>query len=159
MRPVLLALAILAAYACGDDSTNAPIQQTFTATLRGADEVPPKAVPGTGTATFTRTGSTMTFTLSVANMTNVTAAHIHAPAPAGTNASILVPLFAASAPVTVGATPQTLATGTIPSTATPINGGVSLDSLVALIKNGQAYVNVHTSANLPGEIRGLIRAH
>ncbi|HET9984327.1 MAG TPA: CHRD domain-containing protein [Longimicrobiales bacterium] len=154
----LLILVGLTAYACGDNNTTAPLQQTFTATLNGASEVPAKNVPGTGTATFTRSGSTMTFTLSVANMTNVTAAHIHAPAPPGQNANVLVPLFAANPPVTIGATAQTLATGTIPSSANQIAGGLSLDSLVALMRNGQAYVNVHTSANLAGEIRGQIQA-
>jgi hypothetical protein len=35
--------------------------------------------------------------------------------------------------------------------------GMSLDKLVDEILNGNAYVNVHTVQNRPGEIRGQIR--
>jgi len=33
---------------------------------------------------------------------------------------------------------------------------VKYDSLLVLLRNGQAYVNVHTTANPGGEIRGQL---
>jgi hypothetical protein len=36
------------------------------------------------------------------------------------------------------------------------NANVSLDSLRTLFNNGKSYVNIHTSANPGGEIRGNV---
>ena len=36
-------------------------------------------------------------------------------------------------------------------------GWASLDDLIDAFMFGEAYVNVHTLANLPGEIRGQVR--
>jgi len=43
-------------------------------------------------------------------------------------------------------------------TITPSNltGAVGYDSLLVLMRNGMAYVNVHTAANPAGEIRGQL---
>jgi hypothetical protein len=32
-----------------------------------------------------------------------------------------------------------------------------MDSLLVLLRNGNAYINIHTAANPDGEIRGQIR--
>src|SRR6185437_16276517 len=68
-----------------------------------------------------------------------TGAHIHAPATATNSAGVVVPF---SAP---------------PATHGTISGTASLTpDLVADIINGNAYVNIHTTNNPAGEIRGQI---
>lgn len=137
---------------CGDSTS--PGKKTFIANLSPANEVPPKTTAGTGVATFVDLGSEIDWTLSLTNMTAVTASHIHVGA-AGTApaANIIFNLF-------------------IPQVATPTvngivgrgiitnanNANVSLDSLRVLFNNGNAYVNVHTTANPPGEIRDQVHA-
>lgn len=64
---------------CEDEAT-APSDQTFTATMNGANERPnPVTTPGVGTANFTLSadGNTLTWNVSMTGTNNVTAAHIH----------------------------------------------------------------------------------
>ncbi len=49
----------------------------------------------------------------------------------------------------------TVAEGSIDLTK-DVSPGISGDSLKALLNNGNAYVNVHTAAHVPGEIRGQV---
>ena len=135
------------AVACDDDTT-APGPPTFVATLNGASEVPAKAVPGTGTATIVKNGSTYTYTITYSGMTGpLTNGHIHGPANATTNANVIVPF------TTTGAGASGTLTGTFTSTN---NVAISNDSLDVLMRTGNAYVNLHTAANVPGEIRGQL---
>jgi hypothetical protein len=69
------------------------------------------------------------------NVANVTAAHLHS-APAGVNGPIAIPIM----PITMEAT------GTLPITA----------EQVALLETGGMYANVHSMANMNGEIRGQV---
>lgn len=116
----------------------------------------------TGRAIFkvNKSGDPIDYRLNVANITDVTMAHIHA-APAGSNGPVVVWLYPPEGPppqLIEGRTHGTLATGTI--TASDLVGplaGASLADLVELINNDAAYVNVHTQAHPPGEIRGQIR--
>jgi hypothetical protein len=48
-----------------------------------------------------------------------------------------------------------IADGTIDLTAA-MTKGVSSDSLMVLLNNGNAYINVHTAAHGGGEIRGQV---
>jgi hypothetical protein len=140
----------IVAASCGSGTT-APVIPTYSATLSPASEVPPKTTTGTGTATFVDNGTSIDWTMTLTGMTNVVQSHIHGPAPVGTNASVIFNLYI----------PQT-ATGTLSpivakgSITNSNNLNVSLDSLRTLFKNGNAYVNVHTSANPGGEIRGQV---
>lgn len=152
--PLFLGL-IVAVAACEDeDDPNGPDEETFTATLSGANESPAVDTEATGEADFTVDGQTVDFTIDVEDITAATAAHIHGPAAAGTNAGVLVTLFAGNPPVNVD--DGTLVTGTFPSAQFTIKAGVSVDSVLTLMRNGMAYVNVHTSANPSGEIRGQV---
>lgn len=124
------------------------------ATLSGTSEVP--AVTSTATGTFTanldETAGTLSWTLTVPSITNATAAHIHTGA-AGTTGGIVVNLFAAPA----GSPASTInVSGT--ARAAEVIGTLAgnFPGLVSAIKGGTAYVNVHTSANPGGEIRGQI---
>ena len=159
IRPLRSVLAMLVAVAlvgaCDDDDDDDFDQ--FEATLNGANEVPARITNATGSFELTDRGTAMDFDLTVNNAVNVMAAHIHTGAP-GQNGGILVSLFAGD---TIATQNGRLSAGTFTaanilglSGATPI----TMDSLRALIRNGNAYVNVHTIAFPGGEIRGQIVA-
>jgi hypothetical protein len=80
-------------------------------------------------------------------------------APAGSNGGIVVWLYPSAPPLKLipGRTQGVLAEGEITS-ANVIGGlaGQGLDGLLAAIRAGNTYVNVHTSQFPPGEIRGQI---
>ncbi len=114
----------------------------LTATLSGANEVPPADPDGKGMATFrmVRGGAVVCYQLNVTNITlPATAAHIHVGA-AGTNGDIVVPL-----------TPPD-ASGTAAGCATTTR------TLVADILDHPTgyYVNVHTTDFPSGAIRGQL---
>jgi len=159
----LFALPVLAA--CGDDdSTTAVRPERWSATLAGANEVPPATTTATGSATFEAVGDTAISYAITATITGVTMGHIHTGA-AGVNGGILVwlaPPNGTAAQPASGAINGQLSTGRI--TASWIRGvsgqpAISLDSLKRLMRSGNAYVNVHTSAFGGGEIRGQIRTN
>ncbi|HUE95814.1 MAG TPA: CHRD domain-containing protein [Longimicrobiaceae bacterium] len=124
--------------------------ERFSATLTGASEVPAVTTSATGSAAFTLAGGLLLFRLDVANISNVTAAHIHGPAGAGTNAAVRVDLY-----IPPSGTPFR-GTGTLAQGVAPAPRVISLDSVMVLMRNGNAYVNVHTTANPGGEIRGQV---
>jgi hypothetical protein len=153
----LLALSTIMAVGCDDDDddvVNPPANDTFTASLTGAAERPtPSTSPATGAATFTSStsGSTTTITYQVVvtgNLTGpVTAAHIHGPADATGTANPIVTLT-----VSGTGTTGTVVSGSFTTTGT----STTMEQLIALMKAGQTYVNLHTTANPNGEIRGQI---
>lgn len=122
--------------------------------LTGAKERPtPVITTATGAATFELLpGGSVRYTLTVAGLTGATMAHIHH-AVADSAGPIAVPLFNSATPT--GPLTGTLASGTF--TASNIQlPGVSMDSLLTLMRRGRTYVNVHTEDNPSGEIRGQI---
>lgn len=153
MSVLLMVGAVLGVAACSDDDPEGPTVERFTATLNGTNESPDvtTTATGTGEVTFMATGP-ITYTLSIANIPagrNVTLAHIHGPAAVEVNAGVILNLNPQlSPPVTNGV----LAAGSTSTTGT----AVSLDSLKVLIRNGNAYMNVHTNINGSGEIRGQL---
>ena len=115
----------------------------FSAVLKGADEVPPHAVPGTGKVTATLDTGTKTFTYKVtySGLTGpATMAHFHGPAQPGANAPPVVPVPASAL-------------------ANPMKGTATLDEAQAAdLEAGKWYFNIHTAANPGGEIRGQLPA-
>jgi hypothetical protein len=149
-----LLLATSAAIACGDDEDNItdPVREDFTVTLNGANERPnPVTTNATGTATLSFTGGgAVSYTVNVTNLSSMpTMAHIHGPATATETAPPIANLT-----VTQTQSGQ-LASGTVTST---IVAAISMDSLKTLLRNGRAYINVHTSNFPDGEIRGTVIA-
>jgi hypothetical protein len=112
----------------------------YMATLDGASEVPPHAVPGKGMAMATLDTDTKTFTYKVdySDLTGpAIAAHFHGPAAPGVNAPPVVFIK--------------------PSAPSPLTGTATLtDAQIADLNAGKWYVNVHTAANKGGEIRGQV---
>ena len=152
-----LALALTAAVAvaaiatsCGSDST-APTNKTYVANLIAINEGVTHTSPGSGVATFVDLGSEIDWTLTLTNMTAVIASHIHGPAPAGVNTGVIFNLFLpqVATPTVNGVVGRGIITNAN-------NANISLDSLRVLFNNGNAYVNVHTSANPGGEIRDQV---
>ncbi len=163
VRQSLLALVLVGVAACEDDDPAAPAAERFTATLSGANEVPPATTTASGSASFTAVGDTaISYTITVNGLTGVTMGHIHTGA-AGANGGVLVWLLPpnGTAPQAASGTVNgTLSTGTI--TAAWIRGlsgapAISLDSLKRLMRTGNAYVNLHTSTFGGGELRGQIQ--
>jgi hypothetical protein len=134
----------------------ASAQQHFAAKLSGSSEVPPITSKSSGVATFdlNAAGTQMKYTLNVANIDKVIAAHIHM-GTSTANGPIVVNLFIPSGPT--GKVSGTLAQSSINSSSLigPLQGK-QMPDLLKLINTGNAYVNVHTSQNPPGEVRGQI---
>lgn len=112
--------------------------------LSGAQEVPAVATAGTGTATLSvdlNTGA-LSGTLTFTGLTsNATAAHIHQAA-AGVNGPVIIPLS--------GGAGGTSGIWTVPA------GTVLTATQLDALKTNGLYVNVHTTNNPGGEIRGQI---
>jgi plastocyanin len=115
-------------------------------TLNGASERPdPVQSPGSGFGTLLLVGPDLTFHLDYKSLTGpATAAHIHGPASTDTSAGVLVDFesFAAGGFRSSGAF-----LGTTP--LSPIDLARLIDQLT--------YINIHTQAHAPGEIRGQIQ--
>lgn len=135
---------------------------TFTAHLSSDNELPLGTVEsgGQGQAIFklSEDGMSLEYKLIVANIKNVLQAHIHCGS-ATENGSVIVFLFGlVPGGVTVNGV---LAEGTI--TEASLRPGTScpdLDTFAELLerlRNGTAYVNVHTTFRPAGEIRGQIK--
>jgi hypothetical protein len=109
------------------------------AELKGSNEVPPNQSAGSGrmTGTYDTATKKLTWQGSYSGLTAApTAAHFHGPAEAGKNAGIVVPLkeFGPS-----------------------FSGNADLtDAQAADLLAGRWYLNIHTQANPPGEIRGQV---
>lgn len=153
--------AIVIAFSGCEDEATAPSDQTFTATMNGANERPnPVTTPGVGTANFTLSadGNTLTWNVSMTGTINVTAAHIHVGG-AQIAGPIILGLFAgptANNPTITGSVTRA-------AFASPL--GVTFDGLIALMRSGDTYTNVHTDNGVAptntgpgdfpgGEIRG-----
>jgi len=134
-------------------------QQKFAATLSGGNEVPPVANHGSGVANFQLSADRklLGYQVNVTNMNNVMGAHIHS-GKQGENGPVVAGLFNTnmSGPPTEIVNGQ-LSNGSI--TSTDLQGplvGKQISGLVNLIKIGEVYVNVHTTQNQNGELRGQI---
>jgi len=162
--PVLAAaLALAAAPAPAADVT-------YKVELSGAQNVPdPIKTPASGllVLTVSPNGQSVGYVLTVKDIENVSEGDIHL-GPAGANGPLVVKLFHANSP-RKGPVSGVLAEGKF--TAADLTGpmkGASLNELLEMFAEGNAYVNVHTSDGMDppnsgpgdyrlGEIRGQIK--
>ena len=115
-----------------------PLQ--LTATLNGASEVPAVTTPATGAASLTLIGNQLMYVVSYSGLVGpATASHLHGPADVFHSTGVLVPL---STPAGVSGS---------------ISGTLSLSpQVLADVLAGMTYINIHTTTNGGGEIRGQI---
>lgn len=150
MKNLFLALFLLtgslATTSCSDDDDKAvvtPANQTISADLTGAQEVPAVTTSATGkiTGTFNPTTKVLTYTVTFAGLTP-TAGHMHTGGP-GTVGGISFPFLFNSADGK--------------SFVSPINGTVTLtDAQITALQGGMMYANLHTVTNTGGEIRANV---
>ncbi len=129
----------------------------FGATLKGASETPPVSANATGTATFTVSGTSVNYKITASGLSgNATAAHIHVGSSTASGPVVLP--FPAKA-INNGPDGSVTISGSFtsadvkPQTNPTIN---NLDDLLAQMRAGNTYVNIHTAAHPAGEIRGQI---
>lgn len=150
-------LAVFAVSACSDGGgTGNDLDTQFSATLTGAAERPnavTTTATGTSTVTINDDAQTLTFSINVTGLTSPTLAHIHVgtTSEAGPIAVNLLTTAPATGPFT-----GVLASGT--RSTTDVTGGETFATLVAKIRAGNTYVNLHTVTNPGGEIRGQLVA-
>ena len=126
-------------------------------TLTGDQEVPPVMTEMTGNAELVFEGGRLRVRLNIRNNTNdIFAAHIHC-APPGVNGPVGVTLFMGSFTDRRGTLVREFFTSPDPGNEC---GWATVDDVAQAILDGNAYVNVHTTAESggfpSGEIRGDI---
>lgn len=130
----------------------------FRAHASGDNEVPPNDSRAQGQAIYqlSEDGTELHYKLIVANIENVTQAHIHR-APAGVNGGIVVWLYPSAPPAQLipGRSQGVLAEGVIKDAQVMGSlAGSGVAGLMAEIRAGNTYTNVHTLQFPPGEVRG-----
>ncbi len=159
---VLLTVALLAFAPLGQATP-----YTFFATLAGANESPPIVSPGTGFAIVMLDTTThlMEVIVSFSGLTTGnTASHIHCCIPVGGNAGVATttPTFTGFPSGTTSGFYDHIFNLTLASSYNPafvtLNGGLAgaEAALIAGMLAGQSYLNIHTTQNPGGEIRGFL---
>ena len=126
----------------------------FVTNMTGQEEVPPVDTQAVGEAILTQDlpqNQTMHYYVNVTGIQGVTQGHIHSGAE-GENGPIVVTLFSFDSP-------QNEVLQDSNFTASNLEGpmqGKTMQDLIAAMKNGSTYINVHTEQNPNGEIRGQL---
>src|SRR6267143_4439755 len=139
-------------------SKSAAAPEKFQAKLDARNEVPAPTLDGgaapSGTADFAVNGTTVVYKLSASGLSSAPLmAHIHLGAP-GAAGPVIVPLTIAAGPSagTASGAGSFDASGGKGKKAD--GSAMSLDDVLAAMRAGGTYVNVHTANNKPGEVRG-----
>jgi hypothetical protein len=135
----------------------APGALTYSAQLSGQNEIPALLTSASGTLTLTVTANhaSVHYVLSVSKITDLTVARLHQGKTGATGATILT-LY--GGPTKSGLFSGVLIQGNF--TAADFTGplqGKTMADFLTLLKSGSIYLNVGTTAHIPGEIRGQIR--
>src|SRR4051794_24004750 len=144
VRPVLAFLVLLAA--CAEEpggARRAGPGNVMGATLSGQSEVPPTSTSGRGMASvsFDRDTQQVSWEMNWGGLSGpVTAGDFHGPAVPGQTAPVVLPLAPPGTPLT-----------------SPLHGTARIDGEQAAdLLAGKWYVNLHTTSNPNGEIRGQV---
>ena len=146
MNKLFLALGfgILVFAACN----TTPALPTYKASLNGANEKPTAVTTtGTGTASATLDGATLSVKIDYSGLSGTpTLAHIHGPADETATAGVICNF---TDKIVAG---TAAGTGTVSATCQ-----ISATFTVADLDAGKMYVNLHTTANGGGEVRGQLK--
>lgn len=140
-RVAALVLGTIAVFSFGSHAA-AFDTHVFPVTLSGAFEFPPVATGGSGSCTVTLDDVTGAVSVSgsfTGLTSNATLAHIHGLSAPGANSGIIITLSE------TGGTSGTVS-----------GGGILTPAQITGMLNGLTYVNIHTSSNGGGELRGQI---
>jgi len=156
----LLLFILIAAIASVSTAFAAGNSRNFRAHLSGEDAGVETQAQGQAVFQLSKDGKQLRYKLAVANIKDVTMAHIHLADQVGGNGPPVVWLYPDAPPPQEipGRFDGVLAKGIV--TADDLVGplaGMSLDELKEAMEEGLTYVNVHTTQNPGGEIRGDIR--
>lgn len=153
--------ACIAAVAACESSTEIASSLNYAGVMNGA-KAKPTAVTTTAAGqalVVLNSSGTLSFSVTWTGLSGAaTGAHIHGPADSLNTAGILINFAALPAGSFQAAAPVMTATGSangnvnVKGTAV-VTATVTGDSLVKLLNAGLLYVNVHTAANVGGEIR------
>jgi hypothetical protein len=142
MRRLALVSAVLAAFAFAAAPAGAVVIP-LSASLDGAQEVPPVPTPATGSAsmTYDNVSNLLSWTITFSGLIGTTTdAHFHGPAVPGVSAGITVPI-----PHTDGLTADTL-----------IGSATITEAQEAQLLGNLWYINIHSTFRPGGEIRGQV---
>jgi hypothetical protein len=122
---------------------------SYTFPLDTMQETPPPTIPagaplpvGTGTVDYDTDTNTVSWMIHYQDLTGpITAAHFHGPALPGVSAGVQLAL--------AGAPGQ-------PATGMLMGSGSFSEAQEAMLLDGLLYINLHTTMNPPGEIRGQV---
>jgi hypothetical protein len=169
LRVAIAVLALLVVASVGSLQASAGGGRVFMAMLDGYQEAPATlSVPGTGTfrADLAVTGESLSYRLSYSDLTGPALfAHIHLGQPAIAG-GVIAFLCDSTENALPGVPDCPGAGGTVTGTIEPgdvvgpAGQGIAsgeFDELVAALRVGATYANVHTVLFQPGEIRGQIR--
>lgn len=153
LAPLLALAGSVALASCDDEEPVAPDVERYVIALTGAAERPnPVTTSTSGSAVLTVLGTdSIEYLMYVTNGDSITASHIHA---ADANAAGPIMVFTFGGPVT-GRVDGLFRFGYITRGGT-FSGAFTFDSVLTRMRNGTAYLNVHTRRFAPGEIRGQI---
>ena len=136
--------------------------ERFSASLAGANEVPPINSAGTGDFDMTIRDGMITFSLSFSDLSSsLLVSHLHF-APSKVAGGVMIFLCGGGNQPACPATTSGNITGTI--TAANVTGPASqgitagdLDSALEAVRDGLSYANMHTTNFGGGEIRGNVQ--
>jgi hypothetical protein len=157
MKRLLCGAAVAAALIISATPSFAQVVN-MTATLSPGEETPAPGIlsgaVGTATVSVDATNQEIAVSLSLFNFaTGTTAGHIHV-GPRGIAGPVVI-----NFPIPTGRTgdlPLTFRVGVAAFVARPEIGINTMTDAIQAIVGGNAYVNIHTSANPGGEIRGQL---
>jgi hypothetical protein len=157
LRIEAFAFAVVVSVASLGMAADKPMgERNFKAELSGNEEVPVVKTQAVGTATLqvSEDGNTMTYKFIISHIKDITGAFI-CKGKKGENGPIVIDLLREPKKEDISST--LLAEGKIEPYLLigPLQGG-SVQCLIKLMENGEAYVNILTKKHPDGEIRGQI---
>ena len=162
-RVRMMALAVVVAGAVAVGLAQGP--QNWSATLTGYEEVPALSTPAGGsfTAFISPDETTISWQLTY-SATSVTQSHLHF-GQVGVSGGVSVfmcsnlgngPAGTQPCPVDGGTISGTFAAADVVGPAVQLIAAGELNELIAAIRAGQVYANVHTTTNPAGLVRGQL---